>query len=757
MAAQGVSKAQYLQRYLSGPPAAQPRRRRKKKLPSGSGRAGMRIVDDDVGWSSIAAVPEKEEEEDEGDMPVVAEFIDERPDEVKLMEEFRTNSKWKLLGDRDEDSQSSDVSVPAKATTRQQRHDSPDNSPPRRVRHDSPDLSPPRQERNNSPSLLPRKERQHGSPDLSPPRRKRHDSPDLSPPRRKRHDSPDLSPPRRKRHDSPDLSPPRRKRHDSPDLSPPRRKRHDSPDLSPPRRKRHDSPDLSPPRRKRHDSPDLSPPRRQRHDSPDLSPPRRKRHDSPDLSPPRRQRHDSPDPSPPRKKRHDSPDLSPVRISSAMGKKGCKMTDKSLLGEIQGEQLNCRHSSSDKSLSQQEQQTTPDLSLQRKKRYDSDPDSSPSLRKRARSPGHKKPSRTKDASPVKKLRRDSDSPPPRRGTQNASEADLSPQGKNHRALPSGKGQHGSKSPPDLSRHHYPDDKGSPKKGNMMSGVRAGLVSADVLRREQQELRKQERSSKHLEEESRHTETIFRDKSGRKRDLVQERLEQQQKDEAKSERDEQYARWGRGLAQGRQQQQNVEDAIKEMQKPLARYIDDEDLDRMLREQEREGDPMAEFIKKRKAKESKEKKEKPRYSGPAPPLNRFNIWPGHRWDGVDSHLLARKKYKAPGPLCFTSPFPAGPSICSARYLNEGPTLPLCSQGYLHAVLCSSLVVLTPSSLPALPAPGRLPRPAEPLPHIPAFRAALCSHAHICQVGFSAANPARRRGVWANGKWQADPLVQ
>jgi len=35
-------------------------------------------------------------------------------------------------------------------------------------------------------------------------------------------------------------------------------------------------------------------------------------------------------------------------------------------------------------------------------------------------------------------------------------------------------------------------------GKMMSGVRAGLVSADVLRREQQELRKQERSSKHLE-------------------------------------------------------------------------------------------------------------------------------------------------------------------------------------------------------------------------------------------------------------------
>lgn len=28
----------------------------------------------------------------------VAEFIDERPEEVKRMEEFRTNNKWKLLG-----------------------------------------------------------------------------------------------------------------------------------------------------------------------------------------------------------------------------------------------------------------------------------------------------------------------------------------------------------------------------------------------------------------------------------------------------------------------------------------------------------------------------------------------------------------------------------------------------------------------------------------------------------------------------------
>ncbi|KAM9654213.1 BUD13 homolog isoform 2-T2 [Morphnus guianensis] len=634
MAAPGLSKAEYLRRYLSGPAAAeaaQPRRRRKKKPPGGAGRGGMRIVDDDVSWNSIAAVQEKEdEEEDEGDMPVVAEFIDERPDEVKLMEEFRTNTKWKLLGDQNEDSQSSDISVPAKSTVRRQHHDSPDSLPPRRLRHDSPDKSPPGQQR--------------------------HDSPDLSPPRRERNNSANLLPPRRQRHESPGLSPPRRKRHDSPDLSPTRRQRHDSPDLSPPRRKHNGSPDQSPPRRKRHDSPDLSPPRRQRHDSPDLSPPRRQRHDSPDLSPPRRQR-------------HDSPDLSPKRVSSAMGNKGCKTTDKSQSVGVQGGQSQLRHGVSDKSSSCQKRLATPDLSPPRKKRYNSDPDLSPPRRKRTGSPSLKKQSRTKRASPAtKKLRQepspqrcprhDSESPSPRRATRNASDADhrlgrvrsdspkrgplkqnqskssdsdLSPP---RRTLPASKDQRSSRSPPDLSSRHHRDAKGSPKKANvMLSGVKAGLVSADVLRREQQELRRHERNNKHLEEESRHSETVFRDKSGRKRDLVQERLEQRQKAEAKSERDEQYAKWGKGLAQGRQQQQNVEDAIKEMQKPLARYIDDQDLDRMLREQEREGDPMADFIKKRKAKENKEKKEKPRYNGPAPPLNRFNIWPGHRWDGVD----------------------------------------------------------------------------------------------------------------------------
>ncbi|XP_028931330.1 BUD13 homolog isoform X1 [Ornithorhynchus anatinus] len=659
-AAPPLSKAEYLKRYLSGaeaeaagqrgPEAGRKRRRKKLKpgLGGGGGGRGMRIVDDDVGWDHISPRAEDGgggggDDDDDGDPPVVAEFVDERPEEVKWMEEFRTSNKWRLLGDENEDPQDPEIfpAVPrpgswetskqmkSKKSSDRSRHDSPDASPPRRARHDSPDASPPRRAR-------------HDSPDASPPRRARHDSPDASPPRRARHDSPDASPPRRARHDSPDASPPRRARHDSPDASPPRRARHDSPDASPPRRARHDSPDASPPRRARHDSPDASPPRRARHDSPDASPPRRARHDSPDLSPPRRARHDS-DLSPPRRARHDSPVQSSTRTKSS------KSLD--------------RHSTKT-SLSRKDhrhrERTPPrtsglgsgfDPSLLRKKRTESPPKE----QKPQRGPKGCSPVRREhpsNPSPTRRRRHDSDSPPSRRGSRRPPDPDLSPPRIGRGRASGPRGSDSDLSPPRRRRRAGSSDSDpSPprrgpsgaKKAQMLSGAKAGLKSADAVRKEQQELRKSDRDTGQLEAESQNAETVFRDRLGHKRDLKLERLERRRQAEEQSEKDEQYAQWGKGLAQSRQQEQNVQDAMKEMQKPLARYIDDEDLDQMLREQEREGDPMADFIKKKAAKENKGKKTKPRYSGPAPPLNRFNIWPGYRWDGVDrSNGFEQKRF-------------------------------------------------------------------------------------------------------------------
>ncbi|XP_044178642.1 BUD13 homolog [Acropora millepora] len=75
---------------------------------------------------------------------------------------------------------------------------------------------------------------------------------------------------------------------------------------------------------------------------------------------------------------------------------------------------------------------------------------------------------------------------------------------------------------------------------------------------------------------------------------------------------------------------------ERDKPLALYRNDEDLEKMLEDQEREDDPMLAYMKQKKKKSQMSKggkKEKPLYKGPDPPPNRFNIRPGYRWDGVD----------------------------------------------------------------------------------------------------------------------------
>uniref|UniRef100_A0A8C2YST9 BUD13 homolog n=1 Tax=Chinchilla lanigera TaxID=34839 RepID=A0A8C2YST9_CHILA len=507
-AAPPLSKAEYLKRYLSGTdasvdggPASGRKRRKKRPKPGGAGGKGMRIVDDDVSWTAISTTKPEKEEEDDGDLPVVAEFVDERPEEVKQMEAFRSSTKWKLLGDHNEDL--------------------PLHSP---FHHDTPDSSP---------------RRAHASP-----LRKSH--------------------------------------RNSSDVSP-RRTPSDSSGMSSSRRPPNDSSGKSRPRRTL-DSSDTRHPRRGHHDFSNLAP---------DVV------H-----SLPRTKSSKTPERASCKTFSHW--KGSGPTHASLLKNITSEY------DSDLSPARKKQAKSHFVD---KKQLDSkgdcqkasDSDLSPPRHKQ--SPGHQ--ASDSDLSPARNRPRrcssDSDLSPPRRKQRTkSSDSDLSPPRRSH---PPGK-----------------------KAAHMYSGAKTGLVLTDI-QQEEQELKKQDQENMVFEAEFQFAETVFRDKSGRKRNLKLERLEQRRKAEKDSEREELYAQWGKGLAQSRQQQQNVEDAMKEMQKPLARYIDDEDLDRMLREQEREGDPMANFIKKNKAKANKNKRVRPRYSGLAPPPNRFNIWPGYRWDGVD----------------------------------------------------------------------------------------------------------------------------
>ncbi|XP_042355172.1 BUD13 homolog isoform X1 [Plectropomus leopardus] len=306
--------------------------------------------------------------------------------------------------------------------------------------------------------------------------------------------------------------------------------------------------------------------KRKEHQLPGLVASSRSRHDSPDISPPRRGRHDSPDISPPRRGRHDSPDLSPPRQRS--GKSGMAQSKDSSPAR--------RKPSS--SLSSKKRSPDPQLAKRAQSRRDSDSD---------QSPPRKKPLKGEGAS-------DSDQSPPRRPskTRRGSDSDQSPP----RRRPRG----GKDSDEDLSPPRRPGQSQGPR---MLSGGKAGLVSVDVLRKEQEDNRRRERNNQPLEDESRNAQTVFRDKSGKRRDLDTEREEKKRKAGEKAAKDEKYAQWGKGLAQSQMHQQKLEDAVHEAQKPLARHCDDEDLDRMLREQEREGDPMAAMLRRKKDRNTK----------------------------------------------------------------------------------------------------------------------------------------------------------
>lgn len=260
------------------------------------------MVDDDIDLKNMRPL-----DEDElvlynlaEDAPQIAGIIDERPDSMRSLEEFRGSKRWKVMSD---ENGIEDIKVTAIETVDKQVVTSSssrncgksDLSPPRgydssreskktcSTHHDSEcdyDVSPPRKSRIYSDSDVspPRKlQAKRGSDDLVPRRSNKGNDSDCSPPRKYKR-SPALSPKRRNTEASPPV-----KEKDKRDISPVRRNKLYR-NLSPIRRKTHES-DLSPVRKSRNEAEkpvsglrktkcDVSPPKKSNQHS-DLSPPRK--------------------------------------------------------------------------------------------------------------------------------------------------------------------------------------------------------------------------------------------------------------------------------------------------------------------------------------------------------------------------------------------------------------------------------------------------------------------------------------------------
>ncbi|XP_073141930.1 uncharacterized protein [Henckelia pumila] len=152
---------------------------------------------------------------------------------------------------------------------------------------------------------------------------------------------------------------------------------------------------------------------------------------------------------------------------------------------------------------------------------------------------------------------------------------------------------------------------------------------------------------------RNAEAVYRNKLTGERMSKEEYLKSQKDKRKKEEKPKEIKlEWGKGLAQKREAESKLEEFNLEKDKPFARSRDDPDLDRMLKERVRWGDPMAHLVKNKDSlpvlpdlggsERMKESgfiipQEIPSHSWikrrvEAAP-NRYGIKPGRHWDGVD----------------------------------------------------------------------------------------------------------------------------
>eukprot|EP00656_Telonema_subtile_P031917 TRINITY_DN3496_c0_g1_i1.p1 TRINITY_DN3496_c0_g1~~TRINITY_DN3496_c0_g1_i1.p1 ORF type:complete len:377 (-),score=54.18 TRINITY_DN3496_c0_g1_i1:22-1152(-) len=253
---------------------------------------------------------------------------------------------------------------------------------------------------------------------------------------------------------------------------------------------------------------------------------------------------------------------------------------------------------------------SPDASPPRRGRMDS-PDASPPRRGRMDSP---------DASPPRRGRMDSpDASPPRRAAPDRPASSPAQQGRkkdSSDASPPRK----RKAPEDLAAR---EAKKPNKVVGFSTGEAHGLTSGEQLKFEIEKKKARESAMlKDAESLGRGAETIRRDRHGRRLEM----LEQMEKQEQGIVDDEdQNRQWGMGDQQKDDQQEKARRLEEEKYTAFARRADDVEMNSVMKEQDRWGDPMAGLVKV-KGPKSKE------YKGYAPP-NRFGIKPSTKWDGVD----------------------------------------------------------------------------------------------------------------------------
>ncbi|KAL6187335.1 hypothetical protein ACLB2K_038735 [Fragaria x ananassa] len=287
------------------------------------------------------------------------------------------------------------------------------------------------------------------------------------------------------------------------------------------------------------------------------------------------------------------------------------------------------------------------------------------------SPPRKSRNSVADSSPPRKSRNNvEDLSPPRKSRNNVEDlslprkrgnnvADLSPPRKRRNNVadlsPPRKSQNNGEdlSPPRKKKQLSPGPVKEKPKSGLISGRDISEEISKTKRAEQLRFQQMDPS-----ETGENAANVFRNKKTGERMSEEEKLKSEKKRDEKPK--EIKVEWGKGLAQKREAEAKLEALEHDKDKPFARTRDDPELDKMMKEKVRWGDPMAHLVKKKFPEavlpnlgDSDKMKESgfiipqdiPNHSwlkrGLDAAPNRYGIKPGRHWDGVDRSNGFEKK--------------------------------------------------------------------------------------------------------------------
>ncbi|CBI33922.3 hypothetical protein AAG906_033910 [Vitis piasezkii] len=199
------------------------------------------------------------------------------------------------------------------------------------------------------------------------------------------------------------------------------------------------------------------------------------------------------------------------------------------------------------------------------------------------------------------------------------------------------------SPPRKSRKDVSSSK-EPSKTGLISGKDIGELNAKTKKNDWLRFKEMDPLIS-----GRGAEPVYRDKRKGDRISKEEFLKSQKGEEKPKEK---KLEWGKGLAQKREAETKQQELELEKDKPFARTRDDPELDKILKDRVRWGDPMAHLVKRKNSElilpdlgDGEKMKESgfiipqeiPSHSwikrGLDAAPNRYGIRPGRHWDGVD----------------------------------------------------------------------------------------------------------------------------